>query len=89
MGGKIAMQLALSQPQLVSALVVADIAPVAYPSHHDQVFAALNAWENGRASGVGRVGGSGAARRGGRSWWPLMAAPFADTASGSWCSRRT
>lgn len=43
LGGKIAMQLALSQPQLVSALVVADIAPVAYPSHHDQVFAALNA----------------------------------------------
>lgn len=43
LGGKIAMQLALSQPQLVSALVVADIAPVDYPAHHDQVFAALNA----------------------------------------------
>ena len=41
LGGKVAMQLALSQPQLVSALVVADIAPVAYPAHHDEVFAAL------------------------------------------------
>ena len=43
LGGKVAMQLALSQPHLVSALVVADIAPVAYPAHHDEVFAALEA----------------------------------------------
>ncbi len=33
MGGKVAMRLALSAPQRVSRLVVADIAPVAYPSH--------------------------------------------------------
>ncbi len=43
LGGKLAMQLALTRPHLVSALVVADIAPVAYPSHHDAVFAALDA----------------------------------------------
>ena len=35
LGGKVAMQLALSEPALVDRLVVADIAPVAYePSHH-------------------------------------------------------
>jgi esterase len=31
MGGKVAMALALTEPQLVSRLVVADIAPVTYP----------------------------------------------------------
>ena len=41
LGGKVAMQLALSQPTRVSALVVADIAPVDYPSRHNEVFAAL------------------------------------------------
>ncbi len=43
LGGKIGMELALTQPQRVDALAVADIAPVAYPSHHDEVFAALEA----------------------------------------------
>jgi esterase len=43
LGGKVAMQLALKYPERVSALVVADIAPVEYPAHHDQVFAALEA----------------------------------------------
>jgi len=43
LGGKVAMQLALAQPALVDALVVADIAPVAYPPHHDNVFAGLDA----------------------------------------------
>ena len=33
MGGKVAMRLALQAPERVSRLVVADIAPVAYPSH--------------------------------------------------------
>ena len=41
LGGKVAMQLALSRPQRVSALAVADIAPVAYPPHHEAVFTAL------------------------------------------------
>jgi esterase len=42
LGGKVAMQLALDQPDRVAALVVADIAPVAYGPHHDDVFAALD-----------------------------------------------
>jgi len=43
LGGKVAMRLALDDPQQVARLVVADIAPVAYPAHHDEVFAALAA----------------------------------------------
>lgn len=43
LGGKVAMQLALEQPGRVTALVAADIAPVAYPEGHDAVFAALDA----------------------------------------------
>ena len=43
LGGKLAMQLALGAPQRVRALVVADIAPVAYGAQHDSVLAALQA----------------------------------------------
>jgi len=43
LGGKVGMELALRRPALVRALVVADIAPVPYPAHHDEVFAALDA----------------------------------------------
>ena len=43
LGGKIAMEIALSRPELVRSLVVADIAPVAYPPRHDAVFEALSA----------------------------------------------
>jgi esterase len=50
LGGKIAMQLALAQPELVTALVVADIAPVDYPPHHDRVFAALAAVAEGQCT---------------------------------------
>lgn len=40
MGGKAAMALALTRPELLAALIVADIAPVAYPhSHLDYVHA--------------------------------------------------
>lgn len=41
LGGKVAMELALAQPALCVALVVADIAPVTYQARHDAVFAAL------------------------------------------------
>ncbi|MCL6416161.1 alpha/beta fold hydrolase [Aestuariirhabdus sp. Z084] len=41
MGGKVAMQLALSHPQRVKQLVVADIAPVTYEDHHSQIFKGL------------------------------------------------
>ncbi len=41
MGGKTAMQFALSYPDLVEKLIVVDIAPKAYPPHHDEIFDAL------------------------------------------------
>jgi len=43
MGGKIAMQLALSFPQKVNKLILADIAPVQYPAHHQTIIAGLQA----------------------------------------------
>ena len=43
MGGKLAMAFALAQPQRVSKLILADIAPVAYPARHSSIFAGLNA----------------------------------------------
>jgi esterase len=43
MGGKVAMQLALSHPEVVAKLVVADIAPVVYEHGHDDVIAAFYA----------------------------------------------
>jgi esterase len=43
LGGKVAMQLALQQPSRVEKLIVADIAPVSYGSHHTRVFDALRA----------------------------------------------
>ncbi|MGH7102458.1 MAG: alpha/beta fold hydrolase [Acetobacteraceae bacterium] len=45
MGGKVAMRLALERPDAVSRLVVADIAPVAYPPHHRGLLAALERLE--------------------------------------------
>ncbi|WP_027852931.1 alpha/beta fold hydrolase [Marinobacterium litorale] len=41
MGGKVAMQLAQAHPSRVRSLIVADIAPVNYGAHHDQVFKGL------------------------------------------------
>ena len=41
MGGKVAMQFALTYPDLVDRLVIVDIAPRVYPSGHDDVFAGL------------------------------------------------
>lgn len=43
MGGKIAMQIALNHSDYVNKLVVADIAPVAYPPHHTQIMQGLQA----------------------------------------------
>lgn len=42
MGGKIAMEYALRHPENLSRLVIADIAPVAYHSRHNAIFAGLN-----------------------------------------------
>lgn len=41
LGGKIAMKIALNAPQMVTCLVVMDIAPVAYLPRHDAVFTGL------------------------------------------------
>jgi esterase len=43
MGGKVAMQAALTQSDAVARLIVADIAPVAYPPHHRAIAEAMAA----------------------------------------------
>ena len=43
MGGKIAMQIALSHSQRVNKLIVADIAPVKYSAHHLSIIEGLQA----------------------------------------------
>lgn len=45
MGGKAAMELALMAPERVERLIVADIAPVAYEPHHDEIQEALEAFD--------------------------------------------
>lgn len=42
LGGKIAMQLALSTPDRVSSLIAVDIAPIVYDRRHDQELEALH-----------------------------------------------
>ncbi len=42
MGGKVAMLLALNEPQRVKRLIVADIAPTTYPERHNEIFTGLN-----------------------------------------------
>ncbi|MBI2281528.1 MAG: alpha/beta fold hydrolase [Bacteroidetes bacterium] len=41
MGGKTAMQFAVDYPHLISKLIVVDIAPKAYPIHHDLIINSL------------------------------------------------
>ncbi len=48
LGGKTAMQFALSYPERVQKLVVVDIGPGAYPAHHDRVIAALESVDLGK-----------------------------------------
>ena len=43
MGGKVAMLLATTYPELVDKLIVADIGPKFYPQHHQDILAGLNA----------------------------------------------
>jgi len=43
MGGKIAIQVALTQPERITKLLVADIAPVSYPAHHLEIIKGLQA----------------------------------------------
>lgn len=42
MGGKTAMQFALTYPELISKLIVVDIAPKIYPDHHQYILKALS-----------------------------------------------
>lgn len=42
MGGKVAMQFAVSYPDIVSKLIIADIGPKAYPQHHQDILKALS-----------------------------------------------
>lgn len=42
MGGKTAMQFALTYPELIQRLIVADIAPKIYPAHHQYILKALS-----------------------------------------------
>jgi esterase len=55
LGGKVAMELALSAPDRVRGLVVADIAPVDYPARHDAVFAALRAVSDANCTSRGEA----------------------------------
>ena len=41
MGGKVAMQLALTHSERVDKLVIVDIAPKHYPPHHDEILQAM------------------------------------------------
>ena len=43
MGGKVAMLFAVTHPEKVGKLIVADIAPKYYAPHHDEILDALNA----------------------------------------------
>lgn len=42
MGGKMAMQFAVTYPEKLSKLIVVDIAPKYYPPHHEAILTALN-----------------------------------------------
>ncbi|MEO8774568.1 MAG: alpha/beta fold hydrolase [Gelidibacter sp.] len=43
MGGKTAMLFAVEHPELVSKLIIADISPRYYPTHHDDILKGLSA----------------------------------------------
>lgn len=43
MGGKVAMHIALTHPEYIDKLIIADIAPVNYPPHHQAILRGLNA----------------------------------------------
>ncbi|MCW8831714.1 MAG: alpha/beta fold hydrolase [Colwellia sp.] len=43
MGGKIAMQVALTNNTRIQSLIIADIAPVKYPAHHQSIIEGLQA----------------------------------------------
>ena len=50
MGGKIAIQVALEQPERINKLLIADIAPVSYPPHHLRIIEGLQAIDLSRVT---------------------------------------
>ncbi|MEL4308970.1 alpha/beta fold hydrolase [Joostella sp. CR20] len=50
MGGKVAMLLAVSKPEVVTRLLVADIAPKYYPPHHQTIINGLKALDFNKIS---------------------------------------
>ncbi|WP_374763714.1 alpha/beta fold hydrolase [Yunchengibacter salinarum] len=55
MGGKVAMQMALSKGDRVRHLIVGDIAPVAYGRHHDRILEGLKAVDAARPNSRGKA----------------------------------
>ena len=50
MGGKVAMKYALKYPTRLTKLIVVDIAPKAYPPHHDDIIEALQSVDLSKAT---------------------------------------
>ncbi|GAB3202708.1 pimeloyl-ACP methyl ester carboxylesterase [Pontibacter aydingkolensis] len=50
MGGKVAMKYALKYPTRLTKLIVVDIAPKAYPPHHDEIIDALQSLDLSKAT---------------------------------------
>jgi len=53
MGGKVAMQFAVNQPDMWDKLIVVDIAPKSYPVHHDEILRGLNGLNLGQLESRG------------------------------------
>lgn len=55
MGGKVAMKYALKYPTRLTRLIVVDIAPKAYPPHHDEIIDALQSVDLSTVTSRGEV----------------------------------
>lgn len=55
MGGKVAMNYALKYPTRITKLIVVDIAPKAYPPHHDEIIDALQSVDLSTVTSRGEV----------------------------------
>lgn len=55
MGGKVAMKYALKYPTRLTRLIVVDIAPKAYPPHHDEIIDALQSVDLSKATSRGEI----------------------------------